>query len=189
MVINNLGGFGDVSPIWKSIADHTQQEDEIVFDVNLRFMTNHSRHTSILVKNSPGLILNVSSAVESMPMPWSGVYAGTKAYVKQYSHCLRVELQAEGKDVECVSVTPGKVVTEGAGRTPADESFDTPSAKGFAKAILDKVGYDSPTCTPYIGHKLGLMIFPSMPRTWAEQLMVKLIKEEHTKMYDSKKSK
>ena len=190
VLINNLGGSGGVTPEWASITDRTTQDDEIMIDVNLRFMTHLTRVVlPILVKNSPSLIMNVSSAGESMPMPWNGVYAGSKAYVKQYSHSLRVELKADGKDVECVSLTTGKVVTGGSGRTAADEAFDTPSARRYAKAILDKVGYDSPAYAPYWGHYLGLGMVSFLPRSWVDTMMIRMMEQEKIKKEESKKSK
>lgn len=190
VLINNLGGPGGVTPEWASITDRTLQDDELMIDVNLRFMTHLTPVVlPILVKNSPGLIMNVSSAGESMPMPWTGVYAGGKAYVKQYSHSLRVELKAEGKDVECVSLTTGKVVTGGSGRTVADEAFDTPSARRYAKAILDKVGYDSPAYAPFWGHYLGLGMVGLLPKSWVDTMMTQMMEQEKIKKENSMKSK
>ena len=122
-------------------------------------------------------------------MPWTAVYAGGKAYVKQYSHSLRVELKVEGKDVECVSLTTGKVVTGGSGRTATDKAFDTPSSRRFAKAILDKVGYDSPAYAPYLGHYAGLGVVCFLPRSWVDGMMTQMVEEERIKREDSKKSK
>lgn len=190
VLVNNLGGPGGVTPEWASITDRTLQDDEIMIDVNLRFMTHLTRVVlPILVKNSPGLIMNVSSAGEFMPMPWTCVYAGGKGYVKQYSHSLRVELKAEGKDVECVSLTTGKVVTGGSGRTAADVAFDTPSARGYAKAILDKVGYESPAYVPYYGHYLGLGVIRLLPSSWVDTMMTQMMEQEKIKKEDSKKAK
>ena len=189
VLVNNLGGPGGVTSDLAPITDRTLQEDDIMIDVNLRFMTHLTRLVlPILVKNSPGLIMNVSSAGEFLPTPWTVVYSGGKAFVKQYSHSLRVELKAQGKDVECVSLTTGKVVTSGTGRTSADEAFDTPSARRFAKAVLDKVGYDAPAYAPYYGHCLGLALVSLLPRSWAETMMTQMMEQERNKRGDSKKS-
>ncbi len=190
VLINNLGGPGGVTPEWASITERTLQDDDTMIDVNLRFMTHLTRVVlPILVKNSPALIMNVSSAGDFLPMPWTGVYAGGKAYVKQYSHSLRVELKAEGKEVECVSLTTGKVATGGSGRTGADEAFDTPTSRRYAKAVLDKVGYDSPAYAPYYGHYLGLEMMHFLPRSWVDTMMTRIIEQEKSKKESSKRSK
>lgn len=190
VLVNNIGGSGGVKPEFSSVADRPAEHDETLLNVNIRFMTHLTRVVlPILIKNSPGLIVNLSSAAESLAAPWTCVYAGAKAYIKHYSHSLRVELEAEGKDVEVVSLTTGKVVTTGTGRKPSDETLDTPNPRRFAKAALDTVGYDSPAIAPYVPHYLGAGVVSLLPRTWSEKIMVHMLDLELERMSGAKKSK
>ena len=179
VVINNLGGGGGIFPVMVTVADRPFQDEETLISVNLRFMAHLNRIViPILDKNSPGLLMNLSSAGESVPMPYYVTYSALKAFVKQYSHSLRVELKLEKKDIECVSITSAAVVTDGAGRTSDDLNLLTPTPSKFAKAVLDKVGYDSPSYAPYLPHYLSTSMLSLLPGTWVDSIMASNMKKE-----------
>ena len=188
VLINNLGGGGGIKNDFASIPERTFDEEEILLNINTRFMMHLTRIIlPTLITNHPGLIVNLSSAVGSLPSPWFGVYAATKAFVQQYSSCLRLELKAEGKDVECVSMTVGKVLTTGAGRKAEEETRDAPSADKFANAVFDKIGYDSPAYAPYIWHRLQLGFLPILPRRMVENFMLDALDKESIQRIGKKK--
>ena len=55
-------------------------------------------------------ILNISSASSFQPVPYLGLYASTKAFVRSYSRALNVELRERG--IICTAVCPGWIDTE-----------------------------------------------------------------------------
>ncbi|MEI9850195.1 MAG: SDR family NAD(P)-dependent oxidoreductase [Sphingomonas sp.] len=57
-----------------------------------------------------GAIINLSSVAASYPYPGGNVYGGTKAFVQQFSLCLRSDLSGTG--VRVTSIEPGMVETE-----------------------------------------------------------------------------
>ncbi|MCU0505090.1 MAG: SDR family NAD(P)-dependent oxidoreductase [Chloroflexi bacterium] len=57
-----------------------------------------------------GAIVNLSSVHASWPAPANGVYGGTKAFVRQFSLDLRVDLHGTG--VRVTSIEPGLVETD-----------------------------------------------------------------------------
>ncbi|API60315.1 NADP-dependent 3-hydroxy acid dehydrogenase [Tardibacter chloracetimidivorans] len=57
-----------------------------------------------------GAIINISSAAANYPYAAGHVYGGTKAFVRQFSLCLRSDLH--GKGVRVTSIEPGLVETE-----------------------------------------------------------------------------
>lgn len=57
-----------------------------------------------------GAIINLSSVAASYPYPGGNVYAGTKAFVRQFSLDLRADLHGTG--VRVTSIEPGMVETE-----------------------------------------------------------------------------
>jgi serine 3-dehydrogenase len=57
-----------------------------------------------------GAIINLSSVAATYPYPGGNVYAGTKAFVRQFSLDLRADLHGTG--VRVTSIEPGMVETE-----------------------------------------------------------------------------
>lgn len=57
-----------------------------------------------------GMIINIASVAARYPMAGTSAYAGTKAFVRQFSLCLRSDLHGTGVRVTCVE--PGMVETE-----------------------------------------------------------------------------
>ncbi|MES2337903.1 MAG: SDR family NAD(P)-dependent oxidoreductase [Pseudomonadota bacterium] len=78
--------------------------------------TNVTALVSITHKLLPGLvkrkgaIINLSSVAANYPYPGGNVYAGTKAFVRQFSLDLRADLHGTG--VRVTSIEPGMVETE-----------------------------------------------------------------------------
>ncbi len=78
--------------------------------------TNVSALASFTHKLLPGLIerkgaiINISSVAANYPYAGGNVYGGTKAFVRQFSLCLRADLSGTG--VRVTSIEPGMVETE-----------------------------------------------------------------------------
>lgn len=78
--------------------------------------TNVTALVSITHKLLPGLVarkgavINLSSVAANYPYPGGNVYAGTKAFVRQFSLDLRADLHGTG--VRVTSIEPGMVETE-----------------------------------------------------------------------------
>jgi len=62
-----------------------------------------------MVSRGSGRIMNVSSVLAFLPMPYFSVYSATKAFVKAFSETLAAEL--EGTGVTVISLYPGTVDT------------------------------------------------------------------------------
>lgn len=62
-----------------------------------------------MVIGGAGRIMNVSSVVAFLPMPYFSVYSATKAFVKAFSETLDAELEGTGVDI--LSLYPGTVDT------------------------------------------------------------------------------
>ncbi|XP_028772235.1 very-long-chain 3-oxoacyl-CoA reductase 1 [Neltuma alba] len=113
-----------------------------------------------MLKRKKGAIVNIGSgAATVIPSdPLYSVYAGTKAYIDQFSRCLYVEYKKSGIDVQCQ--VPLYVATKMA--SIRRSSFFVPSTDGYAKAGLRWIGYE-PRCTPYWPHSLLWALTSSLP--------------------------
>jgi len=76
-----------------------------------------------LRESEGGLVVNVSSAIGLVAMPFYATYAGTKAGIAHFGEALRRELYGEG--VHVLTVYPG------ATSTPMMESSNAGAAEGF----------------------------------------------------------
>jgi 3-hydroxy acid dehydrogenase/malonic semialdehyde reductase len=63
-----------------------------------------------MVERKGGLIINLGSGAGHYPSPGQNVYAGTKAFVHQFSLALRADLK--GKNIRVTVLEPGAVETE-----------------------------------------------------------------------------
>jgi 3-hydroxy acid dehydrogenase / malonic semialdehyde reductase len=63
-----------------------------------------------MVERKRGHIINLSSVAGTYPYPGGNVYAGTKAFVHQFSLALRADLK--GKNIRVTSLEPGAIETE-----------------------------------------------------------------------------
>ena len=106
VLVNNAGlalgtGPADQVPIkdW-----HTMINTNITGLVNI----THKLLPSLIAQR--GIVINLSSVAASWPYSGGNVYAGTKAFVRQFSLGLRSDLH--GKGVRVTSIEPGMCETE-----------------------------------------------------------------------------
>jgi 17beta-estradiol 17-dehydrogenase / very-long-chain 3-oxoacyl-CoA reductase len=77
--------------------------------MDVRFPTQITRALlPHLIKNAPGLILNISSFAALYPSPRLSVYAGSKAFNLAWSASLKAEMRAEEKDVDVLGIVIAK---------------------------------------------------------------------------------
>ncbi|MBD3214970.1 MAG: SDR family NAD(P)-dependent oxidoreductase [Candidatus Lokiarchaeota archaeon] len=107
-VLVNNAGFNEFGQF-----DHKTRWKKELDMINLHIITT-TRLTKLLlpqmIKRKFGRILNVSSISGIVPTPTTSVYAGTKAYILNFSESLNIEL--EGTGVSVTTLCPGFVRTE-----------------------------------------------------------------------------
>ena len=114
-VVNNAG-FGMPG----AIEDLTRDAMRDQFEVNLFGL---QELTNLLIpvfrKQGCGRIVNVSSVVGRLSLPFMGIYSASKFALEAVSDALRVELSADGIGVSLVE--PGPISTRFSNRSPANE--------------------------------------------------------------------
>ena len=87
-------------------------EDELkMIDLNIKTLAILTHHFALeMVSNKKGGIINVASMLGYLGVPYSSVYAATKAFEVVKSEGLWYELKKEGVDV--LSLNPGLTKTE-----------------------------------------------------------------------------
>lgn len=105
LLVNNagFGGFGLLTelPLERDLA-MLRLNNAAVHRLTRLFLDDMQRR-------GRGTIVNVASVAGLIPMPGFAAYAGTKAFVHQYTRCLDLELRATGSPVRAISVCPAAV--------------------------------------------------------------------------------
>ncbi|EQL29380.1 short chain dehydrogenase/reductase [Blastomyces gilchristii SLH14081] len=170
VLVNNVGGTaGQTRSQFMTLKDHTNEEVDRVINVNMRFMTQLTRVLlPHLERNSPALIINISS-VSSIGMPYLTIYAATKAYIQSFTNGLNMEMKAEGKHIDVMSMVVASTQTAG---NPRRLSFFVPTADKIARSSLARVGCGGVSVTPYWRHWLQKLTVDILPEKMVQWLVV-----------------
>jgi len=106
LLINNAGLAPPMSPL----QDAQQAPIDTVIDTNIDGLVALTRLLLSTLIERQGAIINLSSVAATYPYRGGAVYAGTKAFVRQFSLGLRCDLAGTG--VRVTSIEPGMVETE-----------------------------------------------------------------------------
>ena len=152
ILINNVGQSHDI-PV--PFAQTPPDEMRDIITVNC---TGTLRVTQLvapgMIQRKRGLILTMGSFAGLLPTPLLGTYSGSKAFLQTWSTALGSELKPQGVTVELVQ---SYLVTSSMSKIRRP-SMMIPTPKGFAKAVLSKIGRTGGaqgrafTSTPYWSH-------------------------------------
>src|SRR3954453_5050084 len=106
LLLNNAG----LAPPTDPMPDTDWNRIEAVIDTNVTGLVALTRALLPKLTERKGQIINLSSVAATYPYKGGAVYAGTKAFVRQFSLDLRCDLAGTG--VRVTSVEPGMAETE-----------------------------------------------------------------------------
>jgi len=106
LLLNNAG----LAPPTDPLSETDWQRIETVIDTNVTGLVALTRALLPGLIERKGQIINLSSVAATYPYKGGAVYAGTKAFVRQFSLDLRCDLAGTG--VRVTSVDPGMSETE-----------------------------------------------------------------------------
>ena len=106
LLLNNAG----LAPPTDPLSETDWQRIETVIDTNVTGLVALTRALLPGLIERKGQIINLSSVAATYPYKGGAVYAGTKAFVRQFSLDLRCDLAGTG--VRVTSVDPGMAETE-----------------------------------------------------------------------------
>ena len=106
LLVNNAGL---ASPL-DTLQDAAQGPLVAVIDTNITALVELTRLALPTLIDRKGMIVNLSSVAATYPYRGGAVYAGSKAFVHQFSLGLRCDLAGTG--VRVTSIEPGMVETE-----------------------------------------------------------------------------
>lgn len=106
LLVNNAGLALGTEPAFQASLSNWKT----MIDTNITALASltHKLLPALIVRK--GAIINLSSVAANYPYAGGNVYGGTKAFVQQFSLCLRADLSGTG--VRVTSIEPGMVETE-----------------------------------------------------------------------------
>lgn len=106
LLLNNAG----LAPPMSNLQDAEQAPLDVAIDTNITGLVALTRALIPTLVRCKGAIINLSSVAATYPYKGGAVYAGTKAFVRQFSLDLRCDLAGTG--VRVTSIEPGMAETE-----------------------------------------------------------------------------
>ena len=106
LLVNNAG----LAPPMNNLQDAEQGPLNTVIDTNVTGLVALTRALLPTLVERKGAIINLSSVAATYPYRGGAVYAGSKAFVRQFGLGLRCDLAGTG--VRVTSIEPGMVETE-----------------------------------------------------------------------------
>ena len=138
LLLNNAG----LAPPTDPMPETDWERIETVIDTNITGLVALTRALLPRIVERKGAIINLSSVAATYPYKGGAVYAGTKAFVRQFSLDLRCDLHGTG--VRVTSIEPGMAETEftlvrtGGDRQASDQLYagmDPMTADDIAETI------------------------------------------------------
>jgi serine 3-dehydrogenase len=106
LLLNNAG----LAPPMSNLQDADPEPLDTVIDTNIAGLVALTRALLPVLIERKGGIVNLSSVAATYPYKGGAVYAGSKAFVRQFGLGLRCDLAGTG--VRVTSIEPGMVETE-----------------------------------------------------------------------------
>ena len=163
LLVNNAG----LAPPMSSLQDADQDPLDTVIETNITGLVALTRALLPGLIERKGAIINLSSVAATYPYKGGAVYAGSKAFVRQFSLGLRCDLAGTG--VRVTSIEPGMVETEftlvrTGGDQAASDALYTGANPMTAQDIADTIVYVA-TMPPHLNIN-ALELMP-VSQSWA----------------------
>lgn len=128
--INNAG-----MGISGAVEQITQAESDKLYNLNFRAVAECSRLVLPYLKQSKGVLINISSIAAIIPIPFQTAYSASKAAINSFTQALRLEVKPFG--VRVAAIMPGDTKT---GFTDARKKIGNETVNESANQISDKIG-------------------------------------------------
>lgn len=173
LLVNNAG-FGAQGEFWKAPLDRQIQ----ILHLNVQALLELT-HLLVpqMVARKAGGIINISSTASFQPLPYTSVYAATKAFVTSFSTGLAEELRPYG--VKVVTLCPGATETNffKAGEYQTHRlrgGFQSPDA--VARAGLRQLDRGGGLVLSRTQDKFLIFVERFLPRSWVARITAAMFK-------------
>ncbi|KAL6901065.1 short chain dehydrogenase/reductase [Trichoderma evansii] len=174
VLINNAGG-GSRNPVYLSLGDSSEPRITDNVSINALFPMHLIRVLlPHLARNSPALIMNISSMADA-GFPLLASYSASKQFLMTLTRVINLETALLGQaDIECLGVRVGNVTS--VSHNKESPSLFTPSADAMARAALDRAGHGYVVVTGHWEHALQQAFLTLLPPFMANKVMINAIR-------------
>lgn len=179
MLLINNAGFG----AFGEFADIDRDRQRQMLDLNIAALVELSHlylqtmYGQSAAQPSRGGIINIASVAGFMPLPYSSVYAATKAFVVSFT--LAVAEEARHRGVHVMLVNPGATATnffQVAGNSPFDSPLRRQTAAQVVSESLRAFDRGRTAITTGASNRVSVLITPLLPRKWITSLVGKVMR-------------
>ncbi|RKP25378.1 hypothetical protein SYNPS1DRAFT_22650 [Syncephalis pseudoplumigaleata] len=163
-ILVNNAGISRSAPL----VEQDLQTARKIYDTNVWGLLAMSQTVAPhMMKRRAGTIVHVGSIVGIRPIPWSGIYASSKAAVHAMSDIMRMELMAF--NVNVTTVYPGAIKSNIAANSSEEFALKEGSMyEQFKQRIEERLWLSQqPGCTPtdeFARRVVAKVLLPSPPR-------------------------
>lgn len=118
--------------------------------------------------------MNLSSLAALLPSPYATVYAGAKAFNLAWGASLKVEMRAEGHDIDVLGIV---IAQAQSAVVKKETSFFVPSSREMAMKALKEAGCGRKWVTPVLGHVLQQWFTAIVPEWLLERLVIMAVRK------------
>jgi short-subunit dehydrogenase len=171
LVINNAG-FG----LYGRAINIDFHEQLSMIDLNIGALTEITLEAGKMMvsKRHQGVIVNIASAAAYFSFPYFATYAATKAFVKNFSEALDVEMKPFG--IRVLVSCPGQVDTRfretaSKGKSKSERDFKVMSSVFVSEKIWDQVQKGKSVQIIDWKYRLGLFLLNFIPKRLAFSIL------------------
>ncbi|KAM5386472.1 hypothetical protein ACJZ2D_000435 [Fusarium nematophilum] len=185
VVINNAGG-GLQDPTFAPL--HKCSQERITGNISLNALFPlHLTRTLLptLIRNSPALIMNISSMADQ-GLPLLASYSASKSFLMTMTEAVGLEMDLAGHDVEVLGVRVAK--TTGVSGLKVPPSLFLPTAEVMARAALGRVGCGRRIVDGYWAHSLQVRGADFLPGFLLDKVKLDVMRRERDAELEKKKA-
>lgn len=173
LLVNNagFGAFGEFAEI-----DRERQRQMVNLNIAALVELSHLYLRRMIVlpeeRRRHGGIINIASIAGFLPLPYSAVYAATKAFVVSFSHALYEEARQRG--VHVMVVNPGTTQTnffEVAGKSPFSKRTFAQTSAQVVRESLQAFDGGRWTVTTGAQNRFSMALTKLVPRSWIAKMV------------------
>ena len=161
LLVNNagfgkIGAYGDL--------DLDVEDEEIRLNILALVRLTHAAIPGMVARHR-GAIINVSSIVAFLPVPFLATYSATKAYVNTFTEAIHEELKGTGVKIQ--ALCPGRTHTEfheRAGINTTNHPSKGMEPELVVDASLRALQRNKVICVPGISNRVNAGIMSLLPR-------------------------
>lgn len=173
LLVNNAA-FGARGEFWKVSLD--RQSEMLRLNIQALVELTHLLLAPMVEKHR-GSIINVSSTASFQPVPYTGMYGATKAFVTSLSQALAEEVRPYG--VVVVTLCPGGTKTnffQASQYGPSRFPGGLQAPEEVVEAALVALDRGSGLVVPRLLNKFTLFVQRFVPRSWVTRITAKLFR-------------